>query len=514
MTTAEAAAGPWPYRISVDSDPARTAFVASSVLVSGREGRFGVGDLTGDGILDVASTASFPNRIVVLPGLGDGRVGPESTTVADPVPAGENPLWAVAVADLDSDGDDDLVYSRNRGFWSWDEGFRTFLQSDGHLTAGAVVGGGGVGEDVVPADMNADGHVDLVLTSLYSPDEPYPYPTYGTTVALNDGAGHFTTGPSFAHTWRWARAGDVDADGRVDLVGTSSWYRQLADGSFEAKDLPQVGHPDGDVAVADLTGDGRPDVVRTDRSGSRVWVHPGAPGGGFGTPATYAAGIASTDALPLTLADVDGDGRTDVVVDNVQENVIRIWYQKADGTSTSPDRVKLPGLASGWREHIRVVDLDQDGTAEIVTPEDDLTVLRQIDLDTPGLDDTLGHGWVARADPRSAHVRGRRPSDGDGHARGPDPGVVGDPDHRAARRRAGRSGRALTRTYDAATRTIRLTPSTNLSPGGHYEVVVSGLVDTAGAVQPEPSRTWFTVAAGGSRFTPVSPSACWTPATR
>jgi len=53
--------------------------------------------------------------------------------------------------------------------------------------------------------------------------------------------------------------------------------------------------------------------------------------------------------------------------------------------------------------------------------------------------------------------------------------------------------------------TVSVTPTSDLVPGRHYELWVGGLTDTGGAVQPVPARLWFTVAAGGDRFTPVTP---------
>ncbi|WP_315096269.1 S8 family serine peptidase [uncultured Cellulomonas sp.] len=54
-------------------------------------------------------------------------------------------------------------------------------------------------------------------------------------------------------------------------------------------------------------------------------------------------------------------------------------------------------------------------------------------------------------------------------------------------------------------RRILLTPTVDLTLGGHYEVLVDGLTDTGGQTQDRAVRSWFTVAAGGDRFTPVDP---------
>jgi subtilisin family serine protease len=64
---------------------------------------------------------------------------------------------------------------------------------------------------------------------------------------------------------------------------------------------------------------------------------------------------------------------------------------------------------------------------------------------------------------------------------------------------------ATTLTEDRAAGTLAVTPTTDLAAGRHYQLWVGGLTGTDGAVQATPSRTWFTVAAGGDRFTPVEP---------
>ena len=62
-----------------------------------------------------------------------------------------------------------------------------------------------------------------------------------------------------------------------------------------------------------------------------------------------------------------------------------------------------------------------------------------------------------------------------------------------------------TRTYNSATRTVSVVPSTPLTAGSHYAVTLSGVRDTSGASMTGAARTWFTVAAGADRYTPIDP---------
>ena len=102
-------------------------------------------------------------------------------------------------------------------------------------------------------------------------------------------------------------------------------------------------------------------------------------------------------------------------------------------------------------------------------------------------------GW--RCVPRSTVELERDVEDRYGHV------ADGEADRRCDRRGGGgHAGRT-----SSTTKTISLTPNANLAAGGHYQVVASGLTDSADVVQDEPIRTFFTVAANGSRFTPIDP---------
>ena len=69
----------------------------------------------------------------------------------------------------------------------------------------------------------------------------------------------------------------------------------------------------------------------------------------------------------------------------------------------------------------------------------------------------------------------------------------------------GGTGAQVATTLAVGNGTLSATPTADLVAGRHYQLWVGSLTDVGGAVQTTPSRTWFTVAAGGDRFTPVAP---------
>src|SRR5262245_25653598 len=132
----------------------------------------------------------------------------------------------------------------------------------------------------------------------------------------------------------WAvTAGDLNNDGFADVVVTSHCYSALScntgigvflnDGSGGL--LPGVryesGAPGGDanqsVAIADLDGDGTPDLVVLNAQSPSVSFVRGNGDGTFQTTATYLLNIHPNVAVipnKLTVADVNGDSRPDIMV--------------------------------------------------------------------------------------------------------------------------------------------------------------------------------------------------------
>ncbi|MFD2783890.1 FG-GAP-like repeat-containing protein [Hymenobacter rubripertinctus] len=165
-------------------------------------------------------------------------------------------------------------------------------------------------------------------------------------------------------------SGDLDGDGRLDLVlggvgAISVLKAQGAAGAFGSPVAYSVGGTESDVvAVADLNGDGRLDIVTTNFTGNQtiVFLNPAATPGTFGAGVAYTTG--GTNPLPVGVADMNGDGLPDIVVANRNEATVGILLN----SMTTPGTFGAATTYSygfGVTYGLRLGDLNNDGRPDV-----------------------------------------------------------------------------------------------------------------------------------------------------
>ena len=267
------------------------------------------GDFNQDGILDLA----IPNEGIFL-GNGDGTFT-ASTSNTSVTNLSNTPCFAVG--DFNGDGIPDVATTTG-----------VYLgNGDGTFQAPLVYPAGLVGDGVLIAgDFNGDGKLDLAM-GITVPG----FPTAYLAILLGNGDGTFQA-PSAAsgtivnllvpdHVQSIA-VGDLTGEGKLDLVvgiyrglgqGQISILLGNGDGTFQSSPATYSIGQIGSVIVADFNGDGILDLATSTEVGNNhgvyIWL-----GSGDGTFNIQSTAADPTPARSLFTADVNGDGKLDLVV--------------------------------------------------------------------------------------------------------------------------------------------------------------------------------------------------------
>lgn len=275
----------------------------------------------------------------IMRGNGDATL---AAPVEIPLSFGVQPL-DVAATDLDADDDRDLVVAY-RGFRNEILVLRN--RGDGSFVAQPAISVGQRPTSIAIADLTGDGRPDLAVANGESGS---------VSVLRNTGNLRFaalaTLQPGFGVSS--VKALDVDDDDDVDLFvgGTKlAVFRNNGSGTFAAAELYEA---EGKPAIADLDGDGDPDVAYSDRTKVIVLFNDG---GGHLDP--QSASFDDFDDALLAPADVDGDQDIDLVAAFRYSAAVVVFMNDGAGEFTA-NQMTGPA-ASGWP-----LAFDADGDADL-----------------------------------------------------------------------------------------------------------------------------------------------------
>jgi hypothetical protein len=347
---------------SADYKPAPS----SPLRIPGGGHSFVAGDVDKDGHVDVVVVEKGKLTVV----LGDGK----GTFAPAPVPP--TPVTGVGgemlLADFNRDGVLDFAGSHHDRYEVvvlLGRGDGTFTNAHGSPFAGRAPGKRPHTHALAAADVNRDAKLDIITAN--SDDEDI-------SVLLGDGKGGFTRArpdgsgfPCGPSPYPVALA-DINGDSNLDIAvpntapGPATITVLLGDGRGEFRAAPRSPFKANDrayfVAVADLNGDRKPDIVATHDDASIATLHLGDGKGNF-VQAKNSPLELGNRAWSVVPADLNRDGKTDLAFGAEHGVAVLLGdgrgsFQRAAGSPFRTGR-------GTWR--IEVMDVNHDGKPDFIT---------------------------------------------------------------------------------------------------------------------------------------------------
>jgi hypothetical protein len=349
--------------LTVAGNPDNRYPSSTKIASSGTVGNYTlVGTVAAFGKPPLTATVSFVDTTNSDVIAGAASLDPSTLTRAF-VPSQSSPIkgepsvgWIVS-GDFDEDGIPDLAILNGSA-----KGTIGIAIGDGSGGFGSVVNynAGAVPETLAVADLNGDGHLDLVATDFNSSS---------ISVLLGNGDGTFKTATTFPSASPFLVAvADFNADGVPDLVvsnGLGSTVSVLlgnGDGTFATAVTYPVGNAPRGIAIGDFNHDGVLDLAVSNLSTSTVCILLGNGDGTFGKRQ-----LISTPGVSyyLTVGDLRRNGILDLIVPSAFTSNVYVLLGNNDGTF----QTAVPYAVAAAPQSVSLGDINNDGILDLVVPD-------------------------------------------------------------------------------------------------------------------------------------------------
>ena len=326
-----------------------------------------IGDFDGNGRADYMWIAYNSNKRVVYLSTGSGAFNGNSSTANYSYSATN---WSFATGDFNGDGKTDYLMVNK----AYNNECHVYLSNGSGFPSTPVITAGNVTGNkystwlFFTGDFNCDGRTDIM----------YINPVDGQrAVHLNGGSGTFNsaiTGSATGSSYATARfvTGDFNDDGKTDYMAVhangAATEVFLSNGSGGFTKVTSSGGYYANIQAlkfetGDFNGDGKTDYMWVNAQNNTTYTYLATGNGQFASPETSSAGGNYAGLWDLYTGDFNGDGKTDILWGKAGSNPV-VYLSKGNGTFSSAITSSATFPSGSWK--FAAGDFNGDGRADMI----------------------------------------------------------------------------------------------------------------------------------------------------
>lgn len=292
-----------------------------------------------------------------------GQIKLKLDKTENPITSPYEPFSAIS-CDVDLDGDQDVLCCAHSGEISWAENANGVGTEWIKHTFAVIMNP----ETIVSADFDNNGYKDIAVSSVNS----------NQVLLMLCSEEGWINATSISNSFFASEiiATDVDRDGLIDIVGSSSfsnsvsWLKNNGTGTEWTKIYIDTAFDGVDACDAgDFNGDGYPDIAASSNYNNTIIAYLSSDPFGYSWE-KYVLEVAYSDPVSIAVADFNNDGNEDFAVASSSDSGSLCWYDFID-TQSSWITHEMTGAVGENIHDIHAQDIDGDGYPDLLIASSD-----------------------------------------------------------------------------------------------------------------------------------------------